>query len=134
MTESAVNENLGDRIARLRRAKGWNQRELGERIGTNGAQISKYERGDYLPRLDLLSRMGEAFNVSLDYLMTGRREPQRDLRLRERLEALETLPGPQRDNLIAFLDALLAAHQVLRRQREQQPSRVHKKTAPVRRG
>lgn len=121
-TEGTVTESLGDRIARLRRTKGWNQKELADRIGASGAQISKYERGSYLPRPDLLSRLGEALGVSLDYLMTGRLggEPRRDFRLRERLDALEALPESQRDNLVDFLDALIAAHQVLRRHQERQ--------------
>lgn len=119
-TEGDSAESLGDRIARLRRAKGWNQTELADRIGTKPAQISKYERGTYLPRPDLLPKLGEALGVSLDYLMTGRGsgEPRRDFRLRERVEALETLPETQRSNLVAFLDALLAAHQLLRRYQE----------------
>lgn len=118
-TEGDSIESLGDRIARLRRVKGWNQKELADRIGAKPTQISKYERGTYLPRPDLLPRLGEALGVSLDYLMTGRSgEPRRDFRLRERVEALETLPENQRSNLVAFLDALLAAHQLLRRYQE----------------
>ncbi len=118
-TEEGAAESLGDRIARLRRAKGWNQKELADRIGANPTQISKYERGTYLPRPDILPRLGEALGVSLDYLMTGRSgELRRDFRLRERVEALETLPETQRSNLVAFLDALLAAHQLLRRYQE----------------
>lgn len=118
-TEGDSAESLGDRIARLRRAKGWNQKELADRIGAKPTQISKYERGTYLPRPDLLTRLGEALGVSLDYLMTGRTgEPRRDFRLRERVEALETLPENQRSNLVNFLDALLAAHQLLRRYQE----------------
>ena len=119
-TEGGSAESLGDRIARLRRAKGWNQKELADRIGGRPTQISKYERGIYLPRPDLLPRLGEALGVTLDYLMTGRSggEPRRDFRLRERVEALETLPEAQRSNLVGFLDALLAAHRLLRRYQE----------------
>jgi hypothetical protein len=43
------------------------------------------------------------------------RHPQRDDRLRERIEALETLPKRQRNNLVEFLDALISAHTALRR-------------------
>ncbi|HVG06799.1 MAG TPA: helix-turn-helix transcriptional regulator [Thermoanaerobaculia bacterium] len=119
-TEGDSAESLGGRIARLRRAKGWNQKELADRVGAKPTQISKYERGNYLPRPDLLPKLGEVLGVSLDYLMTGRSggEPRRDVRLRERVEALETLPETQRSNLVAFLDALLAAHQLLRRYQE----------------
>lgn len=113
--EVDATEGLGDRISRLRRAKGWNQRELADRIGARPAQISKYERGIYLPRPELLPRLGDALEVNLDYLMTGRRGGgvRRDLRLREQVEALEALPDTQRANLVAFLDSLLAAHQLL---------------------
>lgn len=123
-------ERLGDRIARLRRAKGWNQKELAERIGSRGTQISKYERGTYVPRADILSRLGDSLGVSTDYLLSGRKsgEPRRDLRLRERLEALEALPERQRDNLVGFLDSLLAAHQLVRRTQEKR-----KQAGPARR-
>lgn len=138
-TEGGADESLGDRIARLRRGKGWNQTELADRVGTRPNQISKYERGTYLPRPDLLPRLSDTLGVSLDYLMTGRSagEPRRDFRLRERVEALETLPDIQRSNLVSFLDALLAAHQLLRRYQdllrqhggEAQPARPARETA-----
>ena len=129
-TDNPAEESLGDRIARLRRAKGWNQRELGQRTAMKATQISKYERGTYVPRADALPRLSAALGVSSDYLLTGQpfRELQRDFRLRERLEALEALPELQRDNLVAFLDALLAAHQLVRRYQEQGSDRPGKGT------
>lgn len=131
-TGGGAAESLGDRIARLRRAKGWNQTELADRVGARPNQISKYECGTYLPRPDVLPRLSEVLEVSLDYLMTGRSgtEPKRDFRLRERVEALETLPDTQRTNLVGFLDALLAAHQLLRRYQEL--LQQHGETQPAR--
>ncbi|HWM90552.1 MAG TPA: helix-turn-helix transcriptional regulator [Thermoanaerobaculia bacterium] len=106
-------ETLGDRIARLRRAKGWSQRELGSRTGSRGSQLSKYERGAYDPRPDLLSRIAEALETTLDYLVTGREtKTQRDARLRDLLPALENLPQEQRDNAVEFLTALINAHRI----------------------
>jgi hypothetical protein len=43
-----------------------------------------------------------------------KRRPERDIRLRQRIEALEALPELQRNNLIEFLDALISAHAALR--------------------
>lgn len=119
-TEGDAAEGLGDRMARLRRAKGWSQKDLADRAGAKPSQISRCERGGYHPRPDLLPRLAEALEVSLDYLMTGRGtgEVRRDFRLRERVQALEGLPSRQRDNLVAFLDALLAAHHLVRRYQE----------------
>lgn len=107
-------EKLGDRMARLRRARGWNQRELGERTGATSAQISKYERGSHAPRPDVLGRIAEALETTIDYLVTGREaKTRRDTRLRDLLPALESLPQGQRDNLVEFLRALLHAYHVL---------------------
>jgi transcriptional regulator with XRE-family HTH domain len=121
---------MGDRIARLRRAKGWNQSDLGERVGTTGGQISKYERGSYTPRSDLLARLADALEVSADYLLSGRspEQPRRDFRLRHLVEDLEQLPRDQRDNLVGFLEALLSADRLLTRFRKQKAAEAPART------
>ncbi len=112
MSQEAVSKRMGERIALLRRDKGWKQRELASRIECTLQQVSKLERGSWQPRASVLLRVGQTFNVTTDYLLTGRepRNPDVDLRLRERLPALEALPLPQRDTLVEFLDALIMAH------------------------
>lgn len=111
-SDEAVGKEMGGRIGQLRRSKGWKQRELAARIGCTLQQVSKLERGYWQPRASVLLRVGQTFNVTADYLLTGRepRNPDVDLRLRERLPALEGLPEPQRDALVEFLDALIMAH------------------------
>jgi transcriptional regulator with XRE-family HTH domain len=110
--EKPVIRQVGERIAHLRRDQGWKQKELAARIGCTLQQVSKLERGCWMPRVSVLVRVAETFNVTADYLLTGRgpRHPGVDLRLRERLPALEQLPEPQRDSLILFLDGLILAH------------------------
>jgi transcriptional regulator with XRE-family HTH domain len=105
-------KDIADRISRLRRARGWKQKELAAKIDSSLYQISKMERGRYIPRASTLLRLADAFSVTVDFLLTGRspRLPQGDPRLRERLPALDRLPETQRDSLVLFLDALLAAH------------------------
>jgi transcriptional regulator with XRE-family HTH domain len=124
-TDDKRAEGLGDRLSRLRRAKGWNQTELARRLGMRGNQISKLERGSFTPRVDILPRLSEVLGVSADYLLTGRShaQPQRDYRIRDRVEALETLPEPQRNHLVEFLDALVTAHELLKKYEEEEPKR-----------
>ena len=133
--DDSVAEGLGDRLSRLRRAKGWNQRELGRRMGLRGSQISKLERGSITPRVDILPRLSEVLGVSADYLLTGRSfgEMQRDYRIRDRVEALETLPEPQRNHLVEFLDALVSAHEVLKKYEGSEDARQRKVSAKRRR-
>jgi transcriptional regulator with XRE-family HTH domain len=111
-SEKPVVRQVGERIGRLRRSRGWKQRDLASKIGCTLQQVSKLERGCWMPRVSVLVRISETFNVTADYLLTGRgpRNPGVDLRLRERLPALDGLPEPQRDSLIFFLDALIMAH------------------------
>lgn len=115
--DKPVARQFGERIARLRRDQGWKQKELASLIGCSLQQVSKLERGCWTPRVSLVVRLGEAFDVTVDFLLTGRepRRPGIDMRLRERLPALERLPEPQRDSLLVFLDALIMAHRYVGR-------------------
>lgn len=111
---SGQDETLGERMARLRRAKGWNQRELAERAGTKSTQISKFERGTYQPRLETLAKLAEVLESTTDFLLTGRQPKEaRDTRLRARLPLLEGLPRELRDVFVEFLDTLLNAHETI---------------------
>ena len=111
-------EPLGDRLARLRRAKGWSQSELAAQAGTKGSQISKFERGRYQPSLETLSKLAEALETSTDFLLTGRESNEiHDGRLRARLPLLENLPLELRDVVVEFLDTLLNTHETIQRTR-----------------
>jgi transcriptional regulator with XRE-family HTH domain len=111
-SEKLAAKDIADRISRLRRGRGLKQKELAAKIDSSLFQISKMERGRYIPRASTLLRLAEALSVTVDFLLTGRspRLPQGDPRLRERLPALDRLPETQRDFLVLFLDAFLAAH------------------------
>ncbi|HWN43412.1 MAG TPA: helix-turn-helix transcriptional regulator [Thermoanaerobaculia bacterium] len=109
-----LQERLGDRIARLRRALGWNQSDLAARVGCKLAQISKYERNAYEPRLATLSRMAAVFGTSTDYLITGREAPHLEPdRLIAIWPALERLPRDLRNEIADFLNAVLRAESLL---------------------
>jgi transcriptional regulator with XRE-family HTH domain len=115
--DKPVARQFGERVARLRRDQAWRQKELASRVGCSLQQVSKLERGCWTPRVSVVVRLAETFNVTVDFLLTGRgpRRPGFDQRLRERLPALERLPEPQRDSLVLFLDALIMAHRSIGR-------------------
>jgi transcriptional regulator with XRE-family HTH domain len=101
-------DRLGDRIASLRKRKGWSQAELAERIGVRANQISKYEQGAYQPKPAVLGPLAEALGTTVDFLLTGREtKVQRDPRLRNLLPLLESLPEELRDTLVSTLEALV---------------------------
>jgi transcriptional regulator with XRE-family HTH domain len=104
---TSSSEALGRRILQLRNRRGLSQGDLANRVGSTPTQISKYERGAYEPKAELLARLADALGTSTDFLITGR-EPDNDLEaLRPRLEQL---PSELYTGLIEFLDRLLHAH------------------------
>lgn len=64
--------SIGKTIAALRKAKGWTQVELAERLNVSDKAISKWESGAGYPEFTMLPQLANLFDVSLDYLMTGK--------------------------------------------------------------
>lgn len=62
---------LGERIAKLRKAKGLSQYDLADRLGFSRGKLSNYEQGSRQPDYDTLKKIADFFEVSLDYLITG---------------------------------------------------------------
>lgn len=86
---------IGAFIAQLRREKGWTQEELGERLGVTNKTVSRWENGNYMPSIELLTLMGREFEVSLNELLEGRRLDETDFRTAadERLASALRSPG-----------------------------------------
>jgi len=63
---------MGLRIAMLRRAAGWSQAELAEKLKISPSTVGMYEQGRREPAVQMLAALSELFGVSIDYLVTGR--------------------------------------------------------------
>lgn len=63
---------FGERIAKLRIAKGLSQNQLSHMLGVKRSVVSYYESGDRLPSFDVLIEMSRVFSVSTDYLLKGK--------------------------------------------------------------
>ncbi len=63
---------LGARIAALRHDAGWSQAELAQRLKVSTSAVGMYEQGRREPAADTLVALSDIFEVSTDYLLTGR--------------------------------------------------------------
>lgn len=63
---------LGARIAALRRGKGLSQAQLAHRLSISPSAVGMYEQGRREPSVALLVAMAGEFQVSTDFLLTGR--------------------------------------------------------------
>ncbi|MGL5068430.1 MAG: helix-turn-helix domain-containing protein [Sarcina sp.] len=62
-------DTFGKRLKHLRTSHNFTQDKLAENFSINNTSISRYENGVQFPELDLLIKIADFFNVSLDYLL-----------------------------------------------------------------
>ena len=65
---------LAERLAASRKAGGYTQSEIAEKLGVSFQAVSLWERGETTPELDKLVELASLFGVSLDWLIAGRQE------------------------------------------------------------
>ena len=102
---------LADKVKALRNEQGWSQTELGERVGADPAQISRYENGRITPSADAVARLAEVFAVSCDYLLVDD-APRRPFRspedaLGDHLADFAELGPADRELVVRFIEALV---------------------------
>ena len=64
---------IGSFLAELRHEKGLTQQALGERLGVTNKTISRWENGNYMPDVEMLSLLSKEFDVSINELISGER-------------------------------------------------------------
>ena len=64
--------NIGTRIRTVRIESGISQEQLSRYLGISAATLSRYESMQHIPKLSILINIAKVFNVSLDYLITGK--------------------------------------------------------------
>lgn len=102
---------MGDRLARIRRDRGFSQADLAEKLGVTQANVSDYERGRYVPNADTIVQLAQILGVSADQLLglkpsktNGPRPPRR---VAKRLEQIDKLPAERQRALLTTIDAFL---------------------------
>lgn len=103
---------IGDRVRQLRSERHWSQADLGEKIGVHQKQVSAYERGVNIPSTEVLIKLAETFDVTLDYLAfeTQGQAAKINVQDRELLRRFESLDNaPEHDKVLAkeFLDLII---------------------------
>lgn len=63
---------LSRNIKRARILMGMSQQEMANRLGCPYQTISKYERGEIKPTSDVLTKIGEEFNLDINWLLSGK--------------------------------------------------------------
>lgn len=59
-------------LREIRKAKNLNQQKVAMDLNISREALSHYENGKREPSLSMLQKMSKYFNVSIDYLITGK--------------------------------------------------------------
>lgn len=65
---------FGEKLQALRKAQGWSQEELAQRINVSRQALSKWESGTSVPDTENVVALSRLFGVSTDYLLLDERK------------------------------------------------------------
>lgn len=85
-----MNETIGSRISKYRKAKSITQEELANQLGVSSQAVSKWENDASCPDISLLPQLCRILGISTDELLTGRTSEVKMLAPSER-KSLEEL-------------------------------------------
>ena len=112
MTEQ---ESFIKKLSILLEEKNITQRELAEKINVTEVTISRYLSGERSPRIEIVNKIAEFFNVSIDYLFgkedlkNSNIDTSNDKRLVAFYEGYNNLDEADKDVLMATFDAFIKA-------------------------
>ena len=105
-------ETIGQRLARLRKERGFTQVELAEKTGLVQTLVTDYECDRLRLSAEMAIRFAQGLGVTMDDLLQPQgskatRKPSR--KVLRRLELIESLPDRQQETLLRTIDTFLEA-------------------------
>jgi ribosome-binding protein aMBF1 (putative translation factor) len=94
-------------LIKRRTEKRLSQTELAKQIDTYHSIIGIHERGDMMPSVEIATKIADALEVSLDFLVGKSSMTVKDESMLERLEDIAALPNTKRLELFNVLDAYI---------------------------
>ena len=98
--------SLGQHITTLRKGKKISQNDLGKQVGTSGDIIGRYERDEVKPSIEVVIKIADALDTSIDFLV-GKTSVEVDKDTLKRLQEIEQLTNEDQKHLFALMDAFL---------------------------
>lgn len=105
-------ESMGERLARLRKARGLTQIEFAARIGITQSLLSAYECNRLKLSAEMAIHFAQALKVSADELLglktaKSNGEGPLSLKLTRRMQRIDQLPASEQQLLLKTIDRLL---------------------------
>jgi len=114
LAEELISMSFSQRLAAIRKQRGFTQKGLAEATGMSHIQIHRYENASAQPTLDAIKRMAVTLAVSADELIfdDDERGPSEDFRLQ--FEAIEAMDDEDKKVIASLIDAYIKKRQMER--------------------
>ncbi|WP_396583358.1 helix-turn-helix transcriptional regulator [Lactobacillus delbrueckii] len=112
MEDFELSAYIGKQIKSLREKKGWTTQDLADKLHTSRVTVTRYETGARKANQDMLYKMSELFNVSIDDFFPPRdNEKQRSETVEQALSHVMSFDGkPVTDHDRAILQQIAEAY------------------------
>ena len=97
---------LGEHISLLRKKKGFSQADLGKAVSTSGDIIGRYERDKVKPSIEVVIKIADALEVSIDFLV-GKSNVELDKNTLKRIQDIQKLSEEDKNDALKLLDMFL---------------------------
>lgn len=104
--------DLGKRILDLRKRKNLSQTDLANAVGISYAQIGRYETKDTQPPAEVLKKIADALDTTVDFLISGDTDEKaksalKDSELLQQFKAVEQMNDEDRSVVKRLIDAFI---------------------------
>ncbi len=99
--------DIGNRITELRKAKKWSQDELAKKVGSSRVMIGNYKRSSNTPSIDVLLKIANEFDVSVDFLIGEGQLSTYDKEVLKRIDDIEQLDEDTKNKLFFLIDNII---------------------------
>jgi len=109
--------NLGSRIVELRKRKGFSQSSLAKQVGISYAQIGRYETKGAQPPAEVLKKIADALDTTVDYLINGATDEKavsalKDAELLQQFRAVEQMDEEDKGTVKKLIDAFITKKKI----------------------
>lgn len=101
--------DIGSKIIGLRKKLNISQSELAKRVSVSRTIIGNYERNENTPSVDILLKIANEFDVSVDFLIGEGQLSTYDKEVLKRIDDIEGLPEEDKNHLFYLIDNLVKA-------------------------
>jgi transcriptional regulator with XRE-family HTH domain len=104
--------SVGMQIQKLRKENNLNQSQLAEKISVSLTQLQRYENKGVQPPADILKKLADTFNTSIDFIVYGDSEQKaqqsiKDNDLLSQFKAVEQLDSKDKSTIKDIIDAFI---------------------------